>query len=209
MAEAFEPELGQLAFGCASGAVDFDSLPDSQKMENMLRVLADRATGDECYANHFENGVFEMHPYYWGDCTCGYEQKEWDWGDSHDHTPECYQTEYRATVGKYRVLDPGRDKAARKLCLKHGIPWNNGAGSAVHCTCTYDSEWQKFTGENGHAAVCPIVVPNFRHKVSGFELRWYKHIGRGMSVNRPVTLEEFRIIFDECMASLVKAQQPD
>jgi hypothetical protein len=50
------------------------------------------------------------------------------------------------------------------------------------------------------------ALPNFFHKPSGFELRWYKYIGRGMSVNRRVTLAEFQAIFDECMASLAKAE---
>jgi hypothetical protein len=51
------------------------------------------------------------------------------------------------------------------------------------------------------------ALPNFLHKASGFELRWYKYIGRGMSVNRRVTLAEFQAIFDECMASLAKVEE--
>lgn len=27
---------------------------------------------------------------------------------------------------------------------------------------------------------CPTALPNFRHKASGFEVCWYKYIGRGM-----------------------------
>ena len=26
------------------------------------------------YGQHFSNAIFEMRPYYWGDCDCGYEE---------------------------------------------------------------------------------------------------------------------------------------
>jgi hypothetical protein len=44
--------------------------------------------------------------------------------------------------------------------------------------------------------------PNFRHRESGLEIRWYKHIGRGMSVNKHVCPKCFLPIFAECMNSL-------
>ncbi len=45
--------------------------------------------------------------------------------------------------------------------------------------------------------------PNFKHYESGLEIRWYKHIGRGMSCNKHVCPECFWDIFAECMNSLV------
>lgn len=41
---------------------------------------------------------------------------------------------------------------------------------------------------------CKACLPNFR--VGDIEIRWYKHPGRGMSVNRPVTRAEMERAFD-------------
>ncbi|MEW6016449.1 MAG: hypothetical protein AB1760_00080 [Pseudomonadota bacterium] len=41
---------------------------------------------------------------------------------------------------------------------------------------------------------CRACKPNFKFK--DIEIRWYKHPGRGMSVNRPVKREELEIAFD-------------
>jgi hypothetical protein len=48
--------------------------------------------------------------------------------------------------------------------------------------------------------------PNFRHKASGIEIRWYKHINRGMSSNveKPDNWEE---IVRECIESTKKGDQ--
>lgn len=210
MTKVYEPELGQMAFGNPTGECDFDSLPDSAKMEDMLRVLAERATGDRCYAIHpdthsFESETFAFNPHYWGDCTCGWENKEWEWSEANKHVVDCYQTRFRAGVDGLSILSKKRTKRAKALCKEFGIPWNGGAGSAVHCTCDYEQRWAAFAEEHkGHSDTCPTVLPNFHHKASGLEIRWYKYIGRGMSVNRPVTLEEFRRIYDECVTRCVE-----
>jgi hypothetical protein len=45
--------------------------------------------GSYGYGQDFKNAVFEMHPYWWGDCTCG----AGDWSEEGQpapvHTPEC------------------------------------------------------------------------------------------------------------------------
>lgn len=59
------------------------------------------------YGLHFENDTFEMRPYYWGGCTCGFETLEWEWdknnpGDedgrayvkwreTHGHSTDCLE----------------------------------------------------------------------------------------------------------------------
>lgn len=57
------------------------------------------------YGIDFENEVFRMFPYYWGDCTCGYEQrwadKERTWTIENPHTQDCYQTELKARMETY------------------------------------------------------------------------------------------------------------
>ena len=63
----FEPEMGQAVWGNSYGEQDFDSLQDSYIVEYMLRTIAFYATGDAGYAGDFQNDVFEMRSYYWGD----------------------------------------------------------------------------------------------------------------------------------------------
>ncbi len=43
---------------------------------------------------------------------------------------------------------------------------------------------------------------NFRHKASGFEVKWYKWIGRSMELSRPITGAEWLTIFKGCVRSL-------
>jgi len=47
---------------------------------------------------------------------------------------------------------------------------------------------------------CLDSRPNF--KCGAVEVNWYKYIGRGMSVNRPVSRKEWRDIFNKCFKSL-------
>lgn len=47
---------------------------------------------------------------------------------------------------------------------------------------------------------CPMQLPNFRHKASGFEVRWYKWIGRSNeTANEP---DDIGRVITECIASL-------
>lgn len=90
--------------------------------------------GEFGYGETFENDVFSMQRYYWGDCTCG-------------------------------AMDTGPDEPERD------------------CEPT-----------------CPMQLPNFRHKASGFEVRWYKWIGRGNELkNEPKDLDA---VMTECLSSL-------
>lgn len=157
--------------------------------------------GEHGYGAEFENEVFEMHPQYWGDCTCGYAEKERAWCDSHKHTELCYQAEYRAIPYNWLKQQKQHNRAAKELCKKHGIPWNNGNGSAVHCTCEYENEWKKWNVANDHAERCPVMLPNFRHKASGLTVTWYKWIGRDMSMENPSGVS-VAAVFRECMDSL-------
>lgn len=50
-----------------------------------------------------------------------------------------------------------------------------------------------------HATGCP-ARPNFR--CGDVELEWYKRIGRGMKINRPVTRQEVEDMLGRCQASL-------
>jgi hypothetical protein len=90
-----------------------------------------------------------------------------------------------------------------RLCAKHGLDSENGC--AVHCTCDYQRLYEAFDAANHHSPSCPTVVPNFRHKRSGFHVNWYKWIGRGMELIRPVSHEEWAVMFAECVTSVTGA----
>jgi hypothetical protein len=89
----------------------------------------------------------------------------------------------------------------RELCKKHGRTYPHGC--AVHCTCFKEEAAKTWFAQNDHNRMCPVVRPNFWHKKSGFEVRWYKWIGRDMEIkNQPINLTT---IFDECAASITMA----
>ena len=39
---------------------------------------------------------------------------------------------------------------------------------------------------------CNGKAPNFKHKATGFEVKWYKYIGRDMEMNRKSPLKELK-----------------
>lgn len=118
------------------------------------------------YGQDFENGVFVMFPFWWGDCECGHNERKWQWADENEHAGDC---------------DPAR------------------------CTCDHRTRWEIWSAENDHDASCPLVRPNFLHKATGFSIRWYKYIGRSMTVNHEISFDEWREIYNECRDSLYRS----
>jgi hypothetical protein len=116
--------------------VDLGSLRDyaSTALHQLVRRLGDRIHQDD----GFRNEVFELRPYYWGDCTCGFEDQE-------DQPAESRQMQ-------------------------------------------------------GHKTDCLVIAPNFR--CGDIEIRWYKHIGRGMNGSRLLTYAELEEAFHRCHQSI-------
>lgn len=158
------------------------------------RVARGLLGGDNGYGAEFENDVFVMHPYYWGDCECGHAEKAWEWENSHSHAAECYQS-----LIDWDAPREVKDAQVTRVCLEMGL--DPVYGSYVHCTCTYQAEWGAWLADNQHDSECGVVQPNFRHKDTGFEVRWYKYIGRGMEHDE-ISRGEWRRIFRECEDSL-------
>jgi hypothetical protein len=102
----------------------------------------------------------------------------------------------------YDAVRKEEQRISQELCAKHGIPWNDGAGSAVHCTCTHNSEWRAWSAANDHAETCVIVLPNFHHKASGYKLKWYKYPLRDSYANVHVSAEQVLAMIDQCKTSL-------
>ena len=75
----------------------------------------------------------------------------------------------------------------------------------MHCTCDYYDRLEKWLNENklgkrGHADTCPVMLPNF--KFEDVEVRWYKHRGRGQSVNVDWDEKRWRKWLDRCLRQI-------
>ena len=68
-------------------------------------------------------------------------------------------------------------------------PWEGEVFSLrAYCWCDGD--------KGGHDDGCP---PNFEHHPSGLIVCWYKHVGRGSSQNRAVSVREWVNILGSCI----------
>lgn len=172
------------------------------------------------YGGEWNSPVFEMRPFCWGDCDCGSEEREAAWSAAHKHAEDCYQKELtRERVAAGGKIDPRyttfdriewpegwssdyqrrkEEAIYRKLCEKHGFDYSDG-GYAMHCSCGHRAAFGAWVEKNGHTPTCCLELPNFRHKASGLEVRWYKYIGRDMEVKGSGNVTK---ILAECLADI-------
>jgi len=182
--------------------------------------------GEFGYGCDYKNKVFEIRPYYWGECNCGFDDKyerEYDkWSKKHKHSKDCYQTlvdneliENGWKIDKnlgflcapkdltYAQYEKIEDKIRKKYCKKLELTFPDGC--AIHCTCDYEKELEKFSDKMGdHKDTCALILPNFKHYKTGLEIRFYKYIGRDMEYNKKVPKKEWKKIFKECINSIDK-----
>lgn len=166
--------------------------------------------GEFGYGAQYDNTVFTMRPYYWGDCTCGAEQRSEAWHEANPHSPECYQTKLNAAQlaagvqssqkasGDYKTQSAARDAVYQKLCTEFGLSYP--AGCAVHCSCGKGERAK--AADIYHRPDCAVELPNFLYKPTGFEVRWYKYIGRDNETEGEI--DDMAAMFQHCIASLSK-----
>lgn len=199
---SYEPELGQMMFGNAYSefALGKNERQAEEKLYELSEMIGKKNPdvqahgllgGEWCYGQDFVNDVFEMRPYWWGDCTCG--------ASSPKHVDDCEQITKRD-----EWIDRRLDYAAGEPDEFEGRPpdLNKMKEFAEQnpfpsCTCGAEDVWVESAT---HASDCREVLPNFR--CGDLEIRWYKYIGRGMSANRKVTGEELQRVFRRCRQSL-------
>lgn len=93
----------------------------------------------------------------------------------------------------------------RRLCREMGIPWNDGRGSACHCTCGKDQRAKAWFANHDHKEPCDIWwmgQPNFLHKPSGYGVHWYKYPCRDAYGTQPMSPAGFVEIIGSCIASI-------
>ncbi len=173
------------------------------------------------YGVDFENDVFEMHydrqDY---DCTCGASEPK-----HADHCDEVTQRrvwlDARLDFATIKKTDKERE-AQIEADVSRGMPRNMAIlGSCsdelrferfeeyeqLHpypaCSCGVLVTWKE---SHDHARDCQQSIanrPNFTHKASGLEIRWYKYIGRDNEVNQTdLTMGAWREILEACLHSI-------
>ena len=65
--------------------------------------------------------------------------------------------------------------------------------------------WGECLCDDEHVPGCRADLPNFLHKPSGLELRWYKYPLRDSYMSREVPLDEWAQIIAECKSALRRA----
>lgn len=119
-----------------------------------------------------------------------------------DKRAEPIQAKINAESDKERRA---QDAVLKALCKKYCIPWNKGWGCLAHCSCGAEEANKKWWAEHPHAERCPVVLPNFWHKPTGFKLEWYKYIGRDMEINmEPPIAELLKLVSEEDVEVVIK-----
>src|SRR6056297_2099357 len=103
-------ELGNIAFGNARGQYKVPRGEwEDHFYENLVEPMEDRGLIRICGgmgSDGYENEIFWIEPYWWGECTCGYQAKleeaRREWKEENDHREDCYQAEL-----KKRKLEAG------------------------------------------------------------------------------------------------------
>ena len=160
------------------------------------------------YGTYYKNDVFEMRPFYWGDCTCDYEPTVAKWEKENDHDPTCYQTIFHEM--HYKKDDYGFKEGhdfndecgcVATVCAMFKIS-PDAPGSYVHCTCMHDINTANFLNTISHSESCEVDKPNFKHYNSGIEIEWYKYIGRDMEYPDDISTDVWINMFEKCMRSI-------
>lgn len=180
MSEQYEPEVGQMLFGNPTSEYEV-----SDFVEALIAYIFGEV--ERVYWNtqqkQWDRGeeltlwpFLEYRPYYWGECACGYEER------------------FEAA----RKYDAFEDELMDELCAQYGL--DRKFGAAVHCTCDYERKRAEWVATDGHAPDCPLILPNF--KFAEVSVSWYKHFGRGMSLNVKKSEAEWREWFNRCLKAI-------
>lgn len=161
------------------------------------KVSAGLLGGEFGYGAGFENEVFMMHPY----CWCEQDDCRWCQGCACPETAFHYfvdgvEVDYNEWIAFYeREVGNDVDVAIRAGDYQHPHLNERQAATDKRRTQRHDPVCDYCTKHGGEPA------PNFRHKASGFEARWYKWIGRDMEIKAPDGVD-VRAVLGESLASV-------
>lgn len=155
--------------------------------------------GEDGYGNEYENDIFLMFPFYWGDCLCGHDSAVWEWEELNRHSDTCWTSTYHRITKEKGYLTSSKMPLEKWKALGW---WKDDTwGIAVACTCGHSELWQTWQTTHDHDWGCPTIRPNFLYKPSGFRVDWYKYIGRGME-HEEISPVEWAKVLTDCLGSL-------
>src|SRR3990172_1059388 len=101
-------ELGNALFGNSRGKYPIKrSMGFEEALNRLFKACA--PSGDNSwgvYGAEFENDIFSVFPYYWGNCTCGYDTKDDQWSEENEHELQCYQSVLKNAQSEWLVKNP-------------------------------------------------------------------------------------------------------
>jgi hypothetical protein len=183
--------------------------------EEIFDALITRITGIEHFKHHtgcsFVNNIFEIHPYYFGQCLCNYRQKYQEYIQTNPHKNDCFMVELNVLNDAFKnhpqyysnnKLKAERANEERKLCMAHKVNYKDGKNLSEVCNCGIHVQFSSFNHQ--HETGCPVILPNFwfKSEENPIKIFWYKTYFRDSTCTKNLTLEEFRNIVGVCLNSV-------
>jgi hypothetical protein len=134
---------------------------------------------------------FQYRRYFWGECDCGAE--------SPVHSTECrIKKEHDGWIR--RRLDETCEQVEGQfysnIRFDRFEEWEKN-NPYPPCTCGAEESWKE---RDHHLETCSPQLPNLVFE--NVMVSWYKHMGRGMSINVDWTEKQWREWFDRCLKKL-------
>lgn len=209
-------ELGNLLFGNSFGEY---KIPRRSVFEDeFFKLFETCEPGYNGYHGiYYENDTFFTMPYYWGNCTCGFDgiDNGHEKVNNLEHKDSCYNRKYWKIYDDYLFSNQEERLKELKILYKEygwnteGKDWWNGC--AIRCSCDYNEridkisdEYTELFGSDWHTDECLLVKPNFLYKKNGLEVRWYKYPLRDSYSNIKLNLKYLMEVIDDCINSVNK-----
>ena len=235
-------ELGNLFFGNSRGKYEvpreFVNLPEwitlmyekVQVQDYHCRVSEFKEDGQErtCSIPPTECGgfklkingevIFELFPYYWGDCTCGAEEKNEEIEEKlfnelltkeerqiYTSVPDCCDNGCPAD-DLFDFFNLNELRKIKSKCTCGQVQKNIEILEAQEKIRSKTDAYEKRLSEEliGHSDNCLLVKNNFIYhpgKEDELRIQWYKYPFRDAYMNRDICKEEFQDIILDCINS--------
>ena len=214
-------EIGNYLFGNSRGNFPFPDrdIANSKEWTNLLKAINADMYG--CTNSLNENEymlrknneiIFSIMPYYWGDCTCGVEEKNAKLYDK--LIDECFTKEEKKIYTSYTDIcdidcpafcyDDMPDEELVKICkcgcVKKNIVLKNKKEAIKDKIKNFEERYNK--EQLDHDESCLLVQHNFVYhpgKEDEFWIEWYKYPFRDSYMNKNLSIKEILEIFQDCI----------
>jgi len=165
------------------------------------------------YGVDFENDLFEMHPDWQGDCTCGATEPIHStecravfdvWLDARNDygivpsTPEEIEAEVQESIARGLTEMGSRLMACARPWSFERVEEYERLHPRPECIC----DAKHWVERDEHEPLCRLKQRCFTYKPSGFVLNWYKYIGRDNEVIEQGTDITLSDLFESCLRSV-------